>query len=312
MLERIFWFYGLLRENAYPTAAHYEERFEVSHSTFKRDLAFLRDRLGAPIDYDRRRGGYFLSDTSFELPSFWFNPHQLLLMLGICRQMSRAFAPLPGEIQAFCKRVEALLSMHFGPRVLQAVSFENVEWAACDNRLLETVVDAVLKKRCLRIVYYTGYSGETAERRIEPYRLHNYRGTWHLVAFCHYRGEPRIFMLSRIREVQVLAETYGGHRFDVAQFLDTAFGIYRGGTIQKAVLRFSPAVARIIRDQIWHQDQEMHEEEDGSLTLSVPIADLTEIRRHVLKYGAEVEVLAPEELRRQVREEAARILLRYP
>jgi len=173
-------------------------------------------------------------------------------------------------------------------------------------------VDAVLKKRCLRIVYYTGYSGETAERRIEPYRLHNYRGTWHLVAFCHYRGEPRIFMLSRIREVQVLAETYGGHRFDVAQFLDTAFGIYRGGTIQKAVLRFSPAVARIIRDQIWHQDQEMHEEEDGSLTLSVPIADLTEIRRHVLKYGAEVEVLAPEELRRQVREEAARILLRYP
>jgi predicted DNA-binding transcriptional regulator YafY len=56
----------------------------------------------------------------------------------------------------------------------------------------------------------------------------------------------------------------------------------------------------------------MREEEDGSLTLSVPIADLTEIRRHVLKYGAEVEVLEPQELRRQVREEAARILLRYP
>ncbi|SMC27943.1 Predicted DNA-binding transcriptional regulator YafY, contains an HTH and WYL domains [Desulfacinum hydrothermale DSM 13146] len=311
MLERIFWFYGQLKKNAYPTAARYRERFEISMSTFKRDLAFLRDRLGAPIEYDRHRRGYFLTDASFELPPFWFNAHQLLFVLGLCRQMTRAVHPLPREILDFRRRVEALLAMHFGPRILQAVSFENVEWSRCDTHILETLVEAILKRRRLCILYHTGYSGKTARREVEPYRLHNYRGTWHLVAFCHYRNEPRIFMLSRMEEAHLLTDGFDRPRFDVAAFLDTAFGIYRGGSLQKAVLRFSPAIARIIRDQIWHQDQEMLLEPDGSLVLTVPVADLTEIRRHALQYGADVEVLEPEELRRQVREEAAQILARY-
>jgi len=311
MLERIFWFFTQLKQHAFPTAASYQDRFEVSASTFKRDLAFLRDRLGAPVDYDRHRRGYFLTDASFELPPYWFDAHQLLLMHGLCRQMTIKLTSLPQELRSFHERVKALLTMHFGPRILEAVSFENVEWTDCDTRLLKTVADAVLQRRLLRIVYYTGYSGQTARRDVEPYRLHNYRGTWHLVAFCHYRREPRIFMLSRMQEVEVLSHRYEGQQFDVSEFLDKAFGIYRGGAIQKAVLRFSPAMGRILRDQIWHKDQEMRVEKDGSLILSVPIADLTEIRRHVLKYGAEVEVLEPEVLRRQVRDEAAHILSLY-
>ncbi|ROQ89908.1 helix-turn-helix transcriptional regulator [Desulfosoma caldarium] len=311
MLDRIFWFFTQLKQHAFPTAASYQERFEVSSSTFKRDVAFLRDRLGAPVAYDRQRRGYFLTDASFELPPYWFDAHQLLLMHGLCRQMTQNLNSLPQEIRSFHERVKELLTMHFGPRILEAVSFENVEWADCDMRLLKTVADAILQRRILRIVYHTGYSGQTARRVVEPYRLHNYRGTWHLVAYCHYRDEPRIFMLSRMGEVEVLSRRYEGQQFDVSRFLDTAFGIYRGGVVQKAVLRFSPNIARIIRDQIWHKDQKMRMEEDGSLTLSVPIADLTEIRRHVLKYGAEVEVIEPQALRHQVREEAKRILFLY-
>lgn len=311
MLERIFWFYNQLKRNAFPSMAQYRARFEVSQSTFKRDLAFLRDRLGAPIHYDRHHNGYHLSDASFELPSFWFNPQHLLMILGLCRRFAGATQSPPPEIRQFRQRVETLLSMQYGKGVVDRVSFENVEWARCDNRLLDTVLGAILEQRLLCMTYHTAYSGETACREVEPYRLHSYRGTWHLAGFCHYREQPRIFMLSRIRKIEPLDRHFDQPRFDVAAFLDESFGIYRGGTARRAVLRFTPTSARIVRDQIWHQNQKTRDLPGGGLELTLPVADLTEIRRHVLKYGAEVEVLEPDELRRQVAEEAARIVKIY-
>ncbi|VAW38114.1 hypothetical protein MNBD_DELTA03-209, partial [hydrothermal vent metagenome] len=83
-----------------------------------------------------------------------------------------------------------------------------------------------------------------------------------------------------------------------------AFGIFKGRDTTTAVLRFRPALARLINEQCWHPNQITRWERDGSLIMELPVADLTEIRLKTLQYGREVEVISPPELRRQVAAEA--------
>jgi hypothetical protein len=186
MLERIYWLYCRLKCNAFPSFHRYAEKYEVSRATFKRDLVYLRERLNAPVSFDADRQGYYLTDASFELPAFWFDPVHLLMMLGVCRQLSSLSDS--SEVRRFQERIESLLTIHYGSGVPDLVSYESVQWTGCDARLLENLIRAIRGRHLVRMTYFAAHSGEVTDRRLEPYRLHHYRGTWHLVGYCHYRA----------------------------------------------------------------------------------------------------------------------------
>ncbi|NOX26215.1 MAG: WYL domain-containing protein, partial [Deltaproteobacteria bacterium] len=131
--ERITWLYEQLKAQCYPCRADFMACFEVSESTFKRDkrdIAFLRDRLAAPLEYDQNLEGYYLTDQSFELPSFWFDHQQLLLIAAVCRQLEQF-----SHSAAMAKLRQRLLDMLTlrGGRHLDIFSFENAPCVACDN-----------------------------------------------------------------------------------------------------------------------------------------------------------------------------------
>lgn len=307
--ERIHWLYGQLKRQGFPNRQQFLDCFEVSPSTFKRDLAFLRDRLGAPIAYHPGRHGYFFTDAGFELPSFWFDRSQLLILAGICRQLgSFTHSPALGELRT---RLLAMLTPDGDQPLVDIFSFETVGCATCDNANFDTLAEALLGGRLVVITYRSGHSGEIRSREVEPYRLHNYMGAWYLVGFCRERQAPRSFQLGRILEMQVREERIGTPRFAVEDYLAAAFGIFKGDGLTTVVLEFSPAMARIVGNEFWHHDQRMEAQADGGLRLSLPVADLTEIRMKVLQYGREVEVVAPEELRAQIAAEAARVVKLY-
>jgi len=68
-------------------------------------------------------------------------------------------------------------------------------------------------------------------------------------------------------------------------------------------LKFSPEIVPWISEQIWHSEQKQTSHADGSLCLTFTVADLRQIKREVLRYGSQVEVLTPEALREEVQEE---------
>ncbi len=310
-LERIFWFYTRLKEERRPSRSQYIEEFEVSTSTFKRDLEFMRYRLGVPIEYDLRQNGYRLTDHSFELPAFWFNRPQMLMIIGVAKQLDNMAGETPWEISQLRDRISDLLTLQDGSRVHDLFSFENVEWARYDCRHIDLIMQAMLENRCLSLVYHAAHDNQVKERTVEPYRLHNYMGSWYLIAYCRFRGQQRIFQLGRIRELGFADNKFQDRKFDVDSFIASAFGIFKGDLKSKVVLRFDSLLARFINNEVWHADQTIEEHEDGSLTLAVPVADLTEVRMKVLKYGSHVEVLEPEELQRQVEAEARSIVDLY-
>jgi len=113
-MERVFSIDRLLRRRTPPAKEELLRRLEVSPATLKRDLEFMRDRLHAPIVWDRERRGYRYAkpdegQPEFELPGLWFSPeeiHALLLMRGIVRQLQPGF--LADSLKPFERRLEEL------------------------------------------------------------------------------------------------------------------------------------------------------------------------------------------------------------
>lgn len=89
------------------------------------------------------------------------------------------------------------------------------------------------------------------------------------------------------------------------------YGLFAGPAAAEAVLHFSPYAARWVAEEQWHPNQQGRWLEDGGYELRLPYSDPTELVMDVLRYGPDVEVVAPAELREQVRERLARALAQY-
>jgi predicted DNA-binding transcriptional regulator YafY len=86
---------------------------------------------------------------------------------------------------------------------------------------------------------------------------------------------------------------------DLDAFVGSGFGIFAGAATQTAHLKFTEHAARWVAEEIWHEEQKS-EWREKSYHLHVPYSDERELIMEVLRYGPDVEVLAPESLRREV------------
>jgi len=86
----------------------------------------------------------------------------------------------------------------------------------------------------------------------------------------------------------------------LADYFEQSYGIFNGEAKHTARLRFSPFRAQWVAREIWHPKQRGRFESDGSYVLEVPYGNDTELLMDIMKQGPDVEVLAPENLRKRV------------
>ena len=129
--------------------------------------------------------------------------------------------------------------------------------------------------------------------------------SWHIIAICTLRGTPRDFDLTRIVSVHAVNTEIDlpQRPISVKKFIRKNFGILSGEDSIEVCLKFVPEVSRWVKEQIWHAAQEILSETDGSISLRFPVADFGEVKREILKVGANVEVLSPAGLREEIKKE---------
>lgn len=163
---------------------------------------------------------------------------------------------------------------------------------------------ALLDRRRLDMRYYSMSRDEENHRQVDPYHLTVFDGGFYVVGYCYLRKTERIFAVERIRELRVLATSFTVRPgFDAEEYLKHAWGIVKGEIVPVKVI-FSRAVARYIRDRLWHQSQKFRDLADGRLEMSLRVADTIEVRRWILGYGVDAEVVEPAVLRDMLREGA--------
>jgi hypothetical protein len=87
-IHRIQWFDAHVRTGRYPNARSLAERFEISHRQAQRDIEYMRDSLGAPLEYCASRRGYRYSEDTFALPSLVVTAKEGATLAALASQYS--------------------------------------------------------------------------------------------------------------------------------------------------------------------------------------------------------------------------------
>jgi predicted DNA-binding transcriptional regulator YafY len=169
---------------------------------------------------------------------------------------------------------------------------------------LPKIHQALAEHRTLRTRYHSASRDSVDERRIDPYHLTLHNGGLYLVAHCHLRDAPRIFAVERMRTVELTARRFEvPASFEAEEYLAGAWGMLRGDLVTVRVI-FARALAPYIRERLWHPSQKLRDLPDGRVEMTLTVADTLEVRRWILGYGVQAEVVAPEGLREALRVEA--------
>lgn len=315
IFERIVWFDQKVRNGEFPNASKLAKHFELSSKTAQRNIDFMRDRLAAPLEYNATQKGYFYSEQTFGLPYLQTTQEEILSILIARNLLSRtAGGVISRSINRFGKKLFAATG-DFGlteSRMEESFSSTWTGYSPAHSETFRLVADALLKPRVLRFAYTSPGTDQKSERQVEPYHLQHYMASWVLTAWCRLRGEWRKFLLARMDNLVVFDETFKPRPIkEWKHLIDDAFGIFQTGKHTLVTLRFTPFRARWIREQIWHPKQILKELADGSLELSFPVADFREVKLKVLQFGADVEVVAPEALRKEVQMEIQKMATVY-
>ncbi|MCB2216870.1 helix-turn-helix transcriptional regulator [Desulfofustis glycolicus] len=306
LLERIYFFHNELTRNRYPNARTLMREFEISQPTARRDIAYLRDRLLAPLTYDQRKNGFYYSDAAFNLP--FENSARIVFLLGMLNKLATetGLGELP-EIRQLEKRLTSMVATG-GTPITDSIHCEWIEVEYPTPEVFDTIIEAIVKRRRLELTYSTLKHKQT-ERIVEPLKLINYQGRWYLAAWCTLREETRIFHLARIKKAAVGARAV--HSASTAdKDLDRSFGIFKGPLRYRAEILFTGEAAELVKNQYWHREQEIESSTDG-IIMRLPVSDNREIMMKVLQYGAQAKVLGPLELRHRVETEIAKLTDSY-
>ena len=313
--ERFIWFDSKTKNKKYPNATSLASQFEISAKTAQRDIEFMRDRLNCPLIYDKSKKGYCYKDNTFSLPFIYLSDEELSSLL-IARKILQDISSghIGSDLSSVLEKITSILKRHMiEPDIVDvAFSFQLIEYSPVPEGIFKAVLEGCLKRKQLSFAYFSPANEETNIRAVDPYHLFNYMGAWHLIGYCHLRKDLRDFNLVRMSDIKILDRTFIlRNNFDFKKYFHSAFGLYKGKSLKQVTLRFSPVKSKWIKGQIWHKDQEEKILKDGSLELSFPVAQYSEIMREILKQGSDVEVIKPQSLRKLIKSEAKEIVKIY-
>jgi predicted DNA-binding transcriptional regulator YafY len=157
------------------------------------------------------------------------------------------------------------------------------------------VADSIRDRMRMQVRYLKAGDSEPRERTLEPLRLVYANGRWYVLARDPESASVRVFRLDRMLDARMLGERFERPEYDLSRFLDDAGRVYSAERATTASVRYSPRIARWIRERA-----NAITNEDGSVTLEHKVADPDWLVRHVLQYGSDAQVVEPAELRDHV------------
>lgn len=316
--ERLFKLANLLRDRKRLRFDEMLDRLSVSPATLKRDLKYLREQIGMPIDYDAFERSYLVAESPQrarqEMPGLWFSEADLSSLL-LAQRLLAEIDPSGGlapRLRDLLQRVKAMVSYTDGGwELADRIRITAAGRRAVDPVAFSKVTTGLMQRKRLHLRHSTQPSLAETERDISPQRLVFHR-TWYLDAWCHLSQGLRRFALDAMTEVSALDEVAVEIPLsEVERLMDGGYGAFAGEANYWAVLVFSPNASRWAGTELWHPMQRSRQLEDGRLEVMLPYDKPNELVMDILRYGAEVEVVGNPALRAAVAASARAICSLY-
>ena len=305
-LARMLRIHEQLQDGKLTNCTKLAKLLEVSTKTVSRDIEFMRDQLGLPVEYDAKLYSWRYTYPVKNFPTVQVSEGELLALL-VAQKALEQYRGTPYHDQlahAFAKLSAGLRDqVSFTPStVLGNVSFHQLGLSKADLKIFEQITRAVSECREIEFTYQKPHTTSPEVRQVQPYHLTNRENAWYLLGHDSERGALRHFAVSRMHKVTVDNRTFTKPpEFSPEKHYAGSFGAFVGAGDHKVVIRFQPDAAKKIRERFWHDSQEMTELPKGRLELRLHLNSLDEIQRWILGWADDAEVIAPQELRNRIK-----------
>ena len=286
------------------TVAELAEECEVTRRTVYRDLQAIEE-AGYPLIKEAGGDGCVLYSflTGFsKIPPIIFSLPELMTLF-LCRGQLAFLqgTPFQDDLDAVFGRIRANLpprSVAHLERLAEAVTprFQGLRDYSGKRQVLEELRRALLfQLRCT--IRYAPAQRAAADYPFDPYTLLFYKDSLYLGGYAHNRQDLRLFLVDRIETVSVGEERFElPEDFSIEHLIGDAFGLVAEDPLLIRV-RFHVAVAHLLRERLWHSSQEIEEQADGALILTLHVGGEKEILSWIYSFLPHVEVLEPASLR---------------
>jgi len=303
--DRIYTLHGIFSTRRHPISMPTLcERLECSRSCINRLLSEMKDYLGAPLCNKRGMGYFYDRDIAFELPGIWFNTREMEALLVMQKTVSSIGSGLLNdEMGLLRRRVEKSLGKVSSAAIDELNRIRIPDFGRRSRQLphFPLIAAAVLERRRLRLIYKSRSKNEARQREVSPQRLVLYKNNWYVDVWCHQADDLRTFALENIKETRLLeVKATDVNAKEMDRRLTHSYGIFGGEATATARLRFTATAARWAADEQWFPDQQGYWLADGSYEMEIPYGNPTELIMDICRYGPDVEVIEPPELRQQV------------
>lgn len=300
----------------FPNCRKLSDELEVSAKTIQRDIDFMRDQLGLPIEYDQLNFGFVYTETVTHFPNVDVSEGEVVALFVAQKALEQyrgtSFEKPLGT--AFGKIADGLkdrIGFQWSD-VDAAISFRGIGTSIADLELFETVSRAVLDSHELAFDYKKLGGTRHESRRVQPFHLGCVENQWYLFAFDLVRQQIRTFALPRMREVKDVRTSFRRPAdFSIGDHLSDSFGVFKGKARHKVRIRFDEFAARLVAERQWHPSQTLKRLPEGEAELGMTLGSLEEIERWILSWGAHATVLEPPALVRRIQEIAADLRNKY-
>jgi predicted DNA-binding transcriptional regulator YafY len=303
----------LLQSRRVVPARAIADRYGISLRTVYRDIRALEE-AGVPIGAEAGLG-YFLVE-GYHLPPVMFTTDEAgALLLGgklverfsdggasrhFAEAMDKIKAVLGHRDQDYINRLDDLVT------VLKAASPKH---DIANGGLLIDLQAVLTRQHQIRIEYWSGYKDEHTTRVVEPLGLCFYAGHWHLLAFCHLRGDYRDFRVDRVKTMQEMETGFNrGRHGNLEKLVER---IVLSTDLKAATVRFNPDTARFIRDQKYYLGFVDQRESQDGVEMDFLVPDYNYLSHWLISFTDQVTVLSPETLKKKVQGLVARLARHY-
>ncbi len=313
----------LLQSRATMTAAELAQELEVSERTVTRDAQALSE-AGVPVYAERgRAGGYRLvGGYRTRLTGLARSEAEVLFLSGVpgaLREMGLEDAASAARLKVSAALIPSLSDASH--TAAQRFHLDAPAWFREPKTpdLLPVVADAVWDDR--RVVARYRRGDDEVERPLEPYGLVLKAGVWYLCARVADRDAFRVYRIDRFTAVERQGEErfVRDEGFDLPAFWDERAEQFARSILRaEVVVRLSADGARRLpyavdpaaaREALKAADAPPND--DGWVTVTLPVESEEVARGQLAELGPEVEVLAPESLRARFATDAARLAELY-
>jgi predicted DNA-binding transcriptional regulator YafY len=295
-LPRLYFIDEEISAGKYPNTAGMAKKYETSTSSISRDIDFMKNSLGAPIEYDALHRGYYYSEKTFRLPATYTTTENMQA-LGMAKTLLSLYqdTPLYDPARNLLTLITTPLMDRDNPDWFEnRIVVPPVASTPVNGEIWNTLLSALRGNKIVTFAYKGIRDDDYKIRRVRPYQLLFDTGAWYLYGYAEERKGIRLFSLTRMQKLTLTDTAFTlPPDYDYCAKADGShFGVFTTEKKYTFTVEFYHEAVQDIRERKWAADKKIKDINDG-ISITFTSAQFLKVLEWVLSRGGNARPKAP-------------------